>query len=235
MREFSDEFSWPPTNRATERAARRKELLFAQERKRRSGPAFLHAQRCSRRSRARRAAHWPTIEGSGVRHDRRSPTRRSIRPIMTARPITSAAPDARPSSSPIRIKYLKPETAKAEPVPAGTIYTCPMHPEIRQVGPGSCPICGMALEPELVTAEAAAQRRTRGHDAATVDRRRARHSRFHPRDGQPSLQSASHHQPDRVELAAARARDARRALGGISVLRARLEIARKRAISTCSR
>ena len=32
-----------------------------------------------------------------------------------------------------------------EDVPAGTIYTCPMHPEIRQEGPGSCPICGMAL------------------------------------------------------------------------------------------
>jgi Cu+-exporting ATPase len=32
--------------------------------------------------------------------------------------------------------------------PAGTIYTCPMHPEARQVGPGACPICGMALEPE---------------------------------------------------------------------------------------
>ncbi len=41
-----------------------------------------------------------------------------------------------------------------DPVPAGAIYTCPMHPEIRQPGPGSCPICGMALEPELVTAEA---------------------------------------------------------------------------------
>ena len=39
-------------------------------------------------------------------------------------------------------------------VPEGTIYTCPMHPEVRQVGPGSCPICGMALEPVLVTAEA---------------------------------------------------------------------------------
>ncbi|MBS0268776.1 MAG: heavy metal translocating P-type ATPase [Proteobacteria bacterium] len=52
-------------------------------------------------------------------------------------------------------RYLQPEAAKSEPVPAGTIYTCPMHPEIRQVGPGSCPICGMALEPELVTAEAA--------------------------------------------------------------------------------
>jgi P-type Cu+ transporter len=36
-----------------------------------------------------------------------------------------------------------------EPVAEGTIYTCPMHPEIRQVGPGSCPICGMALEPEI--------------------------------------------------------------------------------------
>jgi Cu+-exporting ATPase len=41
----------------------------------------------------------------------------------------------------------------AKEMPAGTIYTCPMHPEIRQVGPGSCPICGMALEPELVSAD----------------------------------------------------------------------------------
>ncbi|HJW04917.1 MAG TPA: heavy metal translocating P-type ATPase [Rhodanobacter sp.] len=39
------------------------------------------------------------------------------------------------------------EGQPAPPVPAGTIYTCPMHPEIRQVGPGHCPICGMALEP----------------------------------------------------------------------------------------
>ena len=42
------------------------------------------------------------------------------------------------------------------PMPAtavGTIYTCPMHPQVRQVGPGSCPICGMALEPEVMTSE----------------------------------------------------------------------------------
>ena len=32
-------------------------------------------------------------------------------------------------------------------VAEGTIWTCPMHPQIRQVGPGTCPICGMALEP----------------------------------------------------------------------------------------
>jgi Cu+-exporting ATPase len=52
-------------------------------------------------------------------------------------------------------KYLEADGAKApaEPVPEGTIYTCPMHPEIRQVGPGSCPLCGMALEPLLATAE----------------------------------------------------------------------------------
>ena len=45
--------------------------------------------------------------------------------------------------------YLDPATApaEAEAGPEGTIYTCPMHPEIRQPGPGACPICGMALEP----------------------------------------------------------------------------------------
>jgi Cu+-exporting ATPase len=47
-------------------------------------------------------------------------------------------------------KYLDPQArAAAEPLPEGTIFTCPMHPEIRQIGPGSCPICGMALEPEI--------------------------------------------------------------------------------------
>src|SRR6266516_5996919 len=45
--------------------------------------------------------------------------------------------------------------AKPPPAPDGTIYTCPMHLQIRQVGPGVCPICGMALEPELASAEAA--------------------------------------------------------------------------------
>ena len=57
-------------------------------------------------------------------------------------------------------RYLEPAHAavKAEPVVAGAIYTCPMHPEIRQVGPGSCPICGMALEPEVATLDAAPNR-----------------------------------------------------------------------------
>ncbi|MBA4332201.1 MAG: copper-translocating P-type ATPase [Brevundimonas sp. 32-68-21] len=50
-------------------------------------------------------------------------------------------------------RYLKPASEPAPAIP-GVIYTCPMHPEIRQEGPGSCPICGMALEPETVAAEA---------------------------------------------------------------------------------
>ena len=47
--------------------------------------------------------------------------------------------------------YIAP--GEQEPAPAaapeGTIYTCPMHPEIRQPAPGNCPVCGMALEPVL--------------------------------------------------------------------------------------
>jgi P-type Cu+ transporter len=49
--------------------------------------------------------------------------------------------------------YLDKTKPKAA-APEGTVYTCPMHPQIRQVGPGSCPICGMALEPELASLDA---------------------------------------------------------------------------------
>ena len=49
-------------------------------------------------------------------------------------------------------RYLKPEEAPpAPPLAPGTVFTCPMHPEIRQVGAGSCPICGMALEPAEIS------------------------------------------------------------------------------------
>ena len=62
-------------------------------------------------------------------------------------------------------KYLQP--VEKVPTPqAGAIYTCPMHPQIRQEGPGSCPICGMALEPLTVTAEAQPN-----HELADMTRR----------------------------------------------------------------
>ena len=51
------------------------------------------------------------------------------------------------------VKYLAGDTAKpttsVESIPEGTMFTCPMHPEIRQDHQNSCPKCGMALEPEL--------------------------------------------------------------------------------------
>jgi Cu+-exporting ATPase len=50
-------------------------------------------------------------------------------------------------------RYLAPKAPPTPPADADAIYTCPMHPQIRQVGPGFCPICGMALEPVAVTAE----------------------------------------------------------------------------------
>ena len=55
--------------------------------------------------------------------------------------------------------------SEPEPAPPGTVYTCPMHPEVEQMGPGSCPKCGMALEPETFTLE-------EGPDPELVDMRR---------------------------------------------------------------
>ncbi|HET6521332.1 MAG TPA: heavy metal translocating P-type ATPase [Geminicoccaceae bacterium] len=49
--------------------------------------------------------------------------------------------------------YLGDAPRTAEQAPKDAIYTCPMHPENEQVGPGTCPICGMALEPKFVTVD----------------------------------------------------------------------------------
>jgi Cu+-exporting ATPase len=55
-------------------------------------------------------------------------------------------------------RFLAAETPAAHPASAADMereYTCPMHPEVRQKGPGACPICGMALEPRTVTVDEA--------------------------------------------------------------------------------
>ena len=59
-------------------------------------------------------------------------------------------------------------TSSASPAPTvvGVIYTCPMHPQIRQVGPGNCPICGMTLEPVKATADVG-----ENHELADMTRR----------------------------------------------------------------
>ena len=63
----------------------------------------------------------------------------------------SAGCQAKFQKEPSRYTPSAPRPTPAAPV--GTIYTCPMHPQIRQIGPGACPICGMALEPEVMTSE----------------------------------------------------------------------------------
>ncbi|WP_109125671.1 heavy metal translocating P-type ATPase [Dyella sp. C11] len=62
------------------------------------------------------------------------------------------------------MRYLSP--AVEEPVVAGAIYTCPMHPEIQQVGPGHCPKCGMALEPMMPSLD-----EDDGHELRAMSRR----------------------------------------------------------------
>jgi P-type Cu+ transporter len=51
------------------------------------------------------------------------------------------------------VRFLADEQPTAPAADPQAIYTCPMHPEIRQVGPGTCPLCGMALEPVTVSSE----------------------------------------------------------------------------------
>jgi Cu+-exporting ATPase len=84
----------------------------------------------------------------------------TVDPKTTAHHATHAGHDYHFCSAGCRAKfaanpetYLAADRAPPPPTPPGTIYTCPMHPEIRQEGPGSCPICGMALEPETITAD----------------------------------------------------------------------------------
>ncbi len=85
----------------------------------------------------------------------------TVDPATTSHHATHAGSDYHFCSAQCRDKFVadpqayigaKP-LAQSQPVDSGAIYTCPMHPQIRQVGPGACPICGMALEPETVTAD----------------------------------------------------------------------------------
>jgi len=57
------------------------------------------------------------------------------------------------ANNPEQYLHDEPSQRTAEVAPAGTIYTCPMHPEIRRDAPGACPLCGMALEPLTPTAD----------------------------------------------------------------------------------
>ena len=126
-------------------------------------------------------------------------------------------------------RYLKPKSVAPPPKPAptGTIYTCPMHPQIRQVGPGNCPICGMALEPETVTADA-------GPNAELIDMTRRLWIGLILAVPVIALEMGGHltnlHMwlpAENLELDSARARDASRLVGRLAILSARMGLARQ--------
>ena len=124
------------------------------------------------------------------------------------------------------VAYLEKDSRPKAAVPEGTIYTCPMHPEIRQVGPGSCPICGMALEPEVASLDAPPN-----PELADMTRRFwiglvLALPAVVLEMGGPSRRRPRLDRPDLVELDSVRVRHARRALGRLAVLRARLAVAR---------
>jgi len=67
----------------------------------------------------------------------------------------TAEPDryVRPPDVPPVVVAALPPKQNTQPLEHNVGYTCPMHPEVRQMGPGSCPKCGMALEPVTISAE----------------------------------------------------------------------------------
>jgi P-type Cu+ transporter len=84
---------------------------------------------------------------------------------FAGRPFVFCSARCREKFAAAPASYLDKTQASPPVAPKGTIYTCPMHPEIRQDGPGICPICGMALEPLDTTAET-------GPNAELLDMRR---------------------------------------------------------------
>ncbi|MGD9538106.1 MAG: heavy metal translocating P-type ATPase [Alphaproteobacteria bacterium] len=116
----------------------------------RAKPDGHHHHRCHHHEGAAAGGHLAKDPVCGMSVDPHKTAHRAAHAGRTYY-FCSAGCRAKFEASPER--YLAREAA-ATPAPEGAIYTCPMHPEIRQKGPGSCPICGMALEPEMPSASA---------------------------------------------------------------------------------
>src|SRR5437899_7678664 len=133
----------------------------------------------------------------------------------------------RPMMSAMRHHHDHQDTVGPRPAPTiyDRIYTCPMHPEVRQKGPGFCPKCGMALEPEAPTTDEGSSAEladmTRRECRPDVAAARARHGG----DVRAGFGSVAPHAF--AAMGSAPARDAGRAVGRLAILRARLAVHRQ--------
>ena len=124
---------------------------------------------------------------SSLRHDRRSATTLHRSRSSAASPITFCADSCqtqvccRPEA--LSWRQATPVQARSE----GTIYTCPMHPEIRQIGPGHLPDLRHGARAASGHRRRRAQPRTRRYDAAVLDRPRADAAGVRAGDGRPSV------------------------------------------------
>ncbi len=107
---------------------------------------------------ARLCGHDAADEGLNSEHRAKDPVcGMTVDPRSTPHHATHAGHDYHFCAARCREKFVADPAAwlgerqPAPPVPAGALYTCPMHPEVQQPGPGDCPKCGMALEPMMPT------------------------------------------------------------------------------------
>src|SRR5262249_40365756 len=106
--------------------------------------------RSGRRARPARHNRWMPIDPvCGMTVDPSSPLRADHAGVT----YYFCGPGCRATFVASPAQYLEKNRAPEAMGDPAAIYTCPMHPEIRQKGPGACPICGMALEPAMVTLE----------------------------------------------------------------------------------
>ncbi len=140
-------------------------------------------------------------------------TRFSTAPSTPAAPTISAPPAAAPSSSPIPRAISLAPRRQAQPVPEGTIYTCPMHPRDPSGRPGLVPHLRHGARARTGDGRDRTQSRARRHEAPVLDRPRSHASCVRARDGRPSRWRTRLPAAADLQLDSARPRHAGRAVG----------------------
>ena len=115
------------------------------------------------------------------------PKASEFNPALKSEPGKSRVPRSPGKSPPIDDHCTHSATSTALPatVKTGVTYTCPMHSQIRQTGPGNCPLCGMTLEPVKATEDVDENRELYRHDTAVLGWAGADFAGLHFGNGRP--------------------------------------------------